>query len=121
MAPRRSSGPIRSTWRITILVEGNTEMAFKSHLTAFLRTRLEGSMPRLDLFPCNGRIPKKDDLRRNSRSFLDVWLRRGHGTFPRVHGTPDFRDAIDAKQKMRQWVGPNPQFYPHAAQYEFEA
>jgi energy-coupling factor transporter ATP-binding protein EcfA2 len=30
----------------------------------------------------------------------------------------DFVDAADAKNKMRQWVGPEPRFHPHAAQYE---
>ena len=35
-------------------------------------------------------------------------------------GTKDFIDASDAKTKMRQWVGPNPLFYPHAAQHDFE-
>lgn len=34
---------------------------------------------------------------------------------------PDFIDAADAKKKMRQWVGIEPRFYPHAAQYDFEA
>jgi hypothetical protein len=36
-------------------------------------------------------------------------------------GTDDFGDAADAKAKMRGWVGGNPRFYPHAAQYDFEA
>ncbi len=30
-------------------------------------------------------------------------------------------DAADAKLKMKQWVGENPNFYPHVAQYDFEA
>lgn len=34
---------------------------------------------------------------------------------------PDFKDALDAKAKMRQWVGAESRFYPHAAQYDFEA
>ena len=34
---------------------------------------------------------------------------------------PDFRDATDAKSKMRGWVGAEPRFHPHAAQYDFEA
>lgn len=36
-------------------------------------------------------------------------------------GTNDFQDAADAKVKLSQWVGANPSFYPHAAQYDFEA
>ncbi len=35
--------------------------------------------------------------------------------------TRDFQNAEDAKSKMREWVGRNPKFFPHAAQYEFEA
>jgi Domain of unknown function (DUF4276) len=36
-------------------------------------------------------------------------------------GTNDFQDGADAKAKMREWVGNNPNFYPHVAQYDFEA
>ena len=36
-------------------------------------------------------------------------------------GNRDFQDAEDAKEKMREWVGENPRFFPHAAQFEFEA
>jgi hypothetical protein len=38
------------------------------------------------------------------------------GTHP-----PEFIDATDAKNKMRSWVGTEPRFHPHAAQYDFEA
>jgi len=34
---------------------------------------------------------------------------------------PDFIDAQDAKNKMRRWVGEEPRFHPHVAQYDFEA
>ncbi|NJS10861.1 MAG: DUF4276 family protein [Microcoleus sp. CSU_2_2] len=41
---------------------------------------------------------------------------------PNVYtGTKDFKDAADAKAQMKKWVGNNLQFYPHAAQYDFEA
>jgi hypothetical protein len=36
-------------------------------------------------------------------------------------GSNEFTDAADAKRKMRDWVGGEPRFHPHAAQYEFEA
>jgi hypothetical protein len=36
-------------------------------------------------------------------------------------GANEFKDAADAKDKMRQWVGVNDKFYPHAAQHDFEA
>lgn len=31
------------------------------------------------------------------------------------------RLAADAKQKMREWVGTEPRFFPHAACHDFEA
>ncbi|HXW15034.1 MAG TPA: DUF4276 family protein [Terriglobia bacterium] len=109
--------------KITILVEGKTERAFKRHLIAFLETRLKGTMPRLDMFLYNGRIPSGDDLRRKIENLLtgaqpsdavialtDVYT-----------GTNEFLDAADAKAKMTQWAGSNPRFYAHAAQYDFEA
>ena len=32
-----------------------------------------------------------------------------------------FENAADAKAKMKSWVGNEDRFFPHAAQYEFEA
>ncbi len=112
--------------KIAILVEGQTEFAFRTHLQGFLRTRLAGRMPRLDFVPYKGRIPKEGRLRREVERLLadrkeppdavialtDVYT----GTNP-----PDFIDAADARQKMKQWVGQNPKFFPHAAQHDFEA
>jgi hypothetical protein len=112
--------------RIAIIVEGRTEIAFLPHLREFLRTRLAGRMPKLDLVPYKGRVPKEDRLRREVDRLLtsgkdpadavialtDVYT----GTGPR-----DFDDAADAKDKMSRWVGPNPRTFPHAAQYDFEA
>lgn len=112
--------------RIAILVEGRTETAFKSHLVAFLKARLAGQMPRLDMSPYDGRIPKGEKLRRTVEMLLlptkktpaadavialtDVYT-----------GTNDFLDADDAKQKMSTWVESNPRFYPHVAKHDFEA
>jgi hypothetical protein len=56
--------------KITILVEGRTEIAFKPHLQAFLSERLLGRMPRLDVFKYDGRIPKEDKLRRTVENLL---------------------------------------------------
>ncbi len=109
--------------RITILVEGKTEQAFKPHLIAFLKPRLEGRLPRLDMFPYHGRIPKGDDLRRKVEMLLsgrqpsDAVI----GLTDVYTGTNEFRDAADAKAKMRQWVNHNPSFHPHVAQHDFEA
>ncbi len=111
--------------KISIIVEGKTEKAFLRHLRNFLKTRLAGNMPKLDIFPYDGRIPKEGKLRRVVENLLqgkqpadyvialtDVYT----GANP-----PDFIDAQDAKTKMVQWVGNEPRFYPHAAQYDFEA
>jgi Domain of unknown function (DUF4276) len=109
--------------KITILVEGRTEQAFKPHLTAFLKPRLTVRMPRLDMFVYDGRIPMGEKLRRNVENLL-----RGRQPAAAVialtdvyTGTNDFLNAADAKAKMRQWVGPNPLFHPHVAQHDFEA
>jgi hypothetical protein len=80
-------------------------------------------MPKLDMFPYNGRIPTGGDLRRDVDNLLsgkqaadavialtDVYT-----------GTNDFQSAADAKAKMSQWVGANPSFHPHVAQHDFEA
>ncbi|MBR8834746.1 MAG: DUF4276 family protein [Stigonema ocellatum SAG 48.90 = DSM 106950] len=109
--------------KIAVLVEGATEKAFKPILEDFLRQRLQQKMPKLKFILYNGRIPKEEKLRRIVDNLLtgkdacgavialtDVYT-----------GTKDFVDAADAKAKMTDWVGNNPKFYPHAAQYDFEA
>lgn len=111
--------------KIALIVEGKTERAFVPHLREYLKNRLPTKMPRLDPVPYDGCIPKEDKLKRVVENLLG-------GTNPADHvialtdvytGTtpPDFIDAQDAKNKMRQWVGAEPRFHPHAAQYDFEA
>lgn len=109
--------------KIVIIVEGTTEKAFRPHLERFLAARLAGNMPRLNMFTANGRISKGDRLRREVENLLG-------GSDPAdavialtdvYTGTDDFQDAADAKTKMRDWVGPNNRFHPHAAQHDFEA
>ncbi len=111
--------------KISIIVEGKTEKAFMPYLREYLKHRLPGGMPKLDTFPYDGRIPKEDKLRRVVVNLLSDPRAADHvialtdiytGTNP-----PDFQDAADAKTKMRQWVGNEPRFHPHAAQYDFEA
>src|SRR5262249_25958622 len=81
-------------------------------------------MPKLDPFPYDGRLPSGDKLRRVVERLL------ADGKYPAdavialtdvYTGSHDFVDAADAKTKMGAWVGPNNRFYPHAAQYDFEA
>lgn len=108
--------------KIILLVEGETERAFIPVLREFLRERLP-KMPKLSCRPYHGRIPKEEKLKRIVEKLLkgkkpanavialsDVYT-----------GSDDFIDATDAKQKMRKWVAENPLFYPHVAQYDFEA
>lgn len=109
--------------KITILVEGKTETAFKPHLIGFLKLKLQGRMPKLDMFPYDGRIPKGTDLRRKVENLLSG-RQKSDAVIALTDvytGTSDFHDAADAKAKLSQWVGTNPLFYPHAAQYDFEA
>lgn len=107
--------------KITILVEGRTERAFKPHLTGFLLKRLVGRMPRLDMFPYDGRIPQRDDLKKKVETILKTGSDAVIALTDVYTGSGDFRDAGDAKAKMRAWVGANNRFHPHAAQHDFEA
>ncbi len=109
--------------RIAILVEGGTVKAFFPVLREFLATRLAGRMPKLDPLPCDGRIPKGNELSRRVTNLL-----RGSSAADAVialtdvyTGTCDFKDASDAKGKMRAWVGDEPRFHPHVALHDFEA
>jgi hypothetical protein len=122
MADGADGGPVM---KISIIVEGKTEKAFIPYLRNFLKNRLTGDNPKLDVFPYDGRIPKEDKLRRVVENLLGGRKPADHvialtdvytGTTP-----PDFTNAQDAKTKMRQWVGNEPRFHPHAAQYDFEA
>ena len=108
--------------KIAILVEGETEMAFRESLRSFLNLRLAKQMPKLKFIPQKGRIPKEDKLRRVVENLLS-----GKDAFNAViaitdvyTGTNDFVNAADAKDQMANWVN-NAKFYPHAAQYDFEA
>ena len=110
--------------KITLLVEGNTEKVFLPHLRVFLQNRL-ARMPNLDHSIYHGRIPTGPKLERvvsqnlkgknpsdHVIALTDVYT----GQIP-----PVFADAADAKSKMRSWVGSEPRFHPHAAQFDFEA
>ena len=109
--------------KIALVVEGKTERVFLPHLKKLLEARLEGRMPRIDPLSYDGRIPTGGKLRRLVEGLLrdgadhvialtDVYT----GSRP-----PAFEDARDAAVKMREWVGGEPRFHPHAAQYDFEA
>ena len=107
--------------KILILVEGETEKAFKTILLAFLKSRLE-QMPKLKFMPEKGLISKGEKLKRVVENSLNQDDYDAVIALTDVYtGTNDFKDAADAKAKMREWVGNNPNFYPHAAQHDFEA
>ncbi len=111
---------------IAIIVEGETERIFVDNfLKPYLGELLAGRKPELKPRPQGGRIPKGDDLKKLVRQLLSG---RGHNPADYVialtdvyTGSKDFIDATDAKKQMREWVGNESRFFPHAAQYEFEA
>lgn len=112
--------------KIALIMEGMTEKVFLPHLRAFLQPRLPGRMPKLDPVLYNGRIPTGEKLRR----LVEILLSTGGEPAGAVIALtdvytgsrpPEFADAADAKAKMRQWVGENKRFHPHAAQHDFEA
>jgi len=109
--------------KITILVEGRTEKAFKPHLINFLKPRLINRMPRLDMFAYHGRIPKEGKLLKTVENLFSG-SNRSDAVIALTDvytGTNDFNDAADAKRKMNEWVGNHPNFYPHVAKHDFEA
>lgn len=111
--------------KIAFIIEGKTEKAFLPFLREFLKPRLSNNMPNIDPFPYDGPIPKGEKLRRVVSNLLSGQKAADHvialtdvytGAQP-----PEFKNAADAKAKMQQWVGNEPRFHPHAAQYDFES
>lgn len=112
--------------RIAILVEGKTETVFKSHLIAFLSTRLSGNMPKLDFVPYDGRIPTGGKLKREVENLLGDKKQPADAVIALTDvytgkKPAEFLTANDAKNKMREWVGPEERFHPHVALHDFEA
>jgi hypothetical protein len=112
--------------KITIIVEGETERVFIRYLRKYLEKQLAGRMPDINCFPYNGRIPKGDKLKRIVANLLRGKRASDHViALTDVYTGPqkvlDFNNAEEAKSKMRSWVGEEPRFHPHAAQYDFEA
>jgi hypothetical protein len=107
--------------KIVLIVEGETEKALLPALRQFLKARLPGGMPRIVTDRRHGRIPTGDKLKRTVERYLIEGADAVVALTDVYTGTREFTDAADAKNKMRQWVGPDKRFYPHAAQYDFEA
>src|SRR5258708_897757 len=104
--------------KIAIMVEGDTERAFKPYLLKFMATRLAGRMPKLVFSVHRGRIPTGPKLKRT----VELHLADGNDAVIALTdvytGTREFIDAADAKNKMVRWVGSNDQFHPHVAQFD---
>ena len=107
--------------KISIICEGKTEKAFKPHLTAFLQNRLPGNTPKLIFDSHDGAIPTEKKLQRVVSKLLDTGNNRPDAVIALTDVYPAFSDAVEAKQKMREWVGNEPRFYPHVALHDFEA
>lgn len=112
--------------RIVIIVEGKTEKAFLPVLRNFLKARLEGRMPKLVTDCFDGRIPTEGKLKRVVITHLNQKSERADHVIALTDvytgsQPPEFKDAMEAKSKMRQWVGEEPRFHPHVAQHDFEA
>jgi hypothetical protein len=107
--------------KITIICEGKTESAFKECLHSFLRSRLAGRMPTLKFDVHHGSIPTGEKLRRVVETLLNTGKEPSDAVIGLTDVYPAFVDADDAKVKMRQWVGQEPRFHPHAASHDLEA
>lgn len=111
--------------KIVLIFEGQTEQAFLEPLREFLRPRL-ARMPVLDPFTLKGHLPIGPELKKVVENLLSAGPTPADAVIALtdVHtgkNPPLFEHAADAKAKMRLWVGANDKFFPHAAQYEFEA
>jgi hypothetical protein len=110
--------------RIALLVEGQTERVFLPKLREFLEGRVAGPMPNIDPVTYDGRLPKGERLKRDVLRLLGDRKRPADAVIALTDvytGQREFADAADARAQMREWVGAEPRFHPHAAQYDFEA
>lgn len=107
--------------KITIICEGRTEAAFKESLLGFLTERLAGNMPKIRFDVQHGAIPQEGALRTVVQRLLHSGSPPSNAVIALTDVYPKFQDAESAKQLMRDWVGEEPQFFPHVALHDFEA
>lgn len=107
--------------RIAILVEGKTESAFKQKLIEFLKSKLEGSMPKLDFVQCDGALPTKGKLNRTVMRLLGDKRNPANAVIALTDVYPGFENAQDAKAKIAKDVENQDQFFVHVALHDFEA
>ena len=109
--------------KIVMMVEGKTERAFMPTLRSFLESRLGGRMPRLRTQVHDGAVPTGEKLQKVVKALLGgrdpvdhvIWL---SDVYP---GKGLWTTAQEAKDRAREWVGPETRFHPHAALHDFEA
>lgn len=111
---------------MAIIVEGATERVLMPKLRELIRARVPESrgMPKLIPSVQDGRLPTGDKLKRLVERLLSDRPQPADAVVALTDvytGTKEFKDGADAKQKMRNWVGPEPRFHPHVAQHDFEA
>lgn len=107
--------------KIALIVEGKTEKVFLFALRHFLDNRLKRGTLQIVPYCHDGRVPTGDKLKRVVGRCLEDGNDAVIALTDVYTGTREFTDAADAKRQMRHWVGPERRFYPHAAQYDFEA
>lgn len=116
----------RPKLKIVLIAEGQTEGVFLPYLKDFVNGKLAAQglpKPKISSHIYNGRIPTEQKLKRVVYNLLESGNDHVFALTDVYTGTtpPDFKNAADAKAKMRGWVGPESRFHPHAAQYDFEA
>lgn len=106
--------------RIILIVEGDTEIALKQHLKAFLdrRAQREGKLP-IRLETRSEMTLNRDKLRgrvRRERNAPDV-----AGVVGLIDVFPKFEHAAAARAYLQEAAGDLDGFYAHAAQFDVEA
>ncbi len=105
---------------IVLLVEGDTETAFKGKLKAFLDQQAKAeAKPRVALRTKDIMTLNPNKLRHRVR--LELRRPKVTAVVGLIDVYPDFKSAADAKQFLRNAAGDEACFYAHAAQYEVEA
>ncbi|MCI0398478.1 MAG: DUF4276 family protein [Chloroflexi bacterium] len=106
--------------KIVLLVEGDTEIALKRHLKAFLDQRARAAGQPLVRLDTRTGIPlASDKLRR--RVERELGAPEVAGVVGLVDVFPNFQSAAQARARLHEAAGRNPGFHAHAAQYDVEA
>lgn len=105
---------------IILLVEGATETALKNKLKSFLDERaMKEGKPRVALRTKDIMTPNRKRLGR--RVQLELRDPKVTAVVGLIDVYPEFRSADEARRFLREAVGKESRFYPHAAQYDVEA